>query len=288
GFSTPAPNDRRPWLWVASIVSLSYSLLTLVARLLAKWELLGVEDGLIIGAYVFGVIHWGLFNRAIFEGLGAAEDLAHDLNEASMLFFSARMHMLVAVYLAKLSVLWFARRIFSGTKKSSKKTFEVCLVFTTICGIASLVAASAGCDTRNSLEDPHGSCDNIPTRWVVITTLDAMTELLLIIPPIYIVLASRVKFASKVTVLTVFAFRIPNVGFMVAIAISFTRLFRSSPASASIGAASSIAVWMEVLLGYSLCSASIPCVRSFLTAFLADGLYRVYNDTPTDSRGGRS
>ena len=52
GFGSPAAGDRRPWIWVASIVSCAYSLLTLSARLLAKWELVGVEDATVSAAYV--------------------------------------------------------------------------------------------------------------------------------------------------------------------------------------------------------------------------------------------
>ena len=52
GFGTPDSNDRRPWLWVASIVSLSYGILTMLVRVFAKWGLLGVEDYLLAPAYV--------------------------------------------------------------------------------------------------------------------------------------------------------------------------------------------------------------------------------------------
>jgi hypothetical protein len=52
GFGTPTAEDRRPWLWAASIMSCTYSILTLVARLTAKFELLAAEDAILGVAYV--------------------------------------------------------------------------------------------------------------------------------------------------------------------------------------------------------------------------------------------
>ena len=52
GFGTPTVQDQRPWLWVTSIVCCSYSLLAFFARLVAKWDLLGLEDLMMTGSYV--------------------------------------------------------------------------------------------------------------------------------------------------------------------------------------------------------------------------------------------
>ena len=52
GFGHPSGDDHRPWLWVAAIVSCGYSVVTVAARMLAKWDLLGVEDVLVLIAYV--------------------------------------------------------------------------------------------------------------------------------------------------------------------------------------------------------------------------------------------
>jgi hypothetical protein len=52
GFGTPTSDDRRPWLWVVSIVSCTYSVLTLAARLMAKFDILAAEDAILGAAYV--------------------------------------------------------------------------------------------------------------------------------------------------------------------------------------------------------------------------------------------
>ena len=52
GFGTPTSQDKRPWLWLTSILYCSYSLLAFSTRLVAKWDLVGVEDLMMAGSYV--------------------------------------------------------------------------------------------------------------------------------------------------------------------------------------------------------------------------------------------
>ena len=52
GFGTPTVDDRRAWLWVAMIVSCSYSLLALCVRIFCKWGVLGADEVLLGAAYV--------------------------------------------------------------------------------------------------------------------------------------------------------------------------------------------------------------------------------------------
>lgn len=175
GFGTPTTDDPRPWLWVVSIVSCSYSVLTLAARFMAKLELLGAEDALISSAYVLSVAHWGLLDRATYMGMGAKDpDLGRVRYEAKVkeackasrgtkliivqLFFSSQVVLFVTLYLVKISVLWFARRVFSGTNFWNTKVFDIAAGFTACCGIASIAVFSTGC-TFNSTFDPYpGHC----------------------------------------------------------------------------------------------------------------------------------
>lgn len=51
-FGTPTDTDHRPWLWVAVVISCSYSGFALFVRLFTKWGFLNIEDALIGVAYV--------------------------------------------------------------------------------------------------------------------------------------------------------------------------------------------------------------------------------------------
>lgn len=72
GFATATSTDSRSWLWVASFLSLIYSVLCLAARFTGKWDLLWWDD-LILGAgYMASVVHWGFLFQALSDGVGVA------------------------------------------------------------------------------------------------------------------------------------------------------------------------------------------------------------------------
>jgi hypothetical protein len=52
GLVKPTEFDHRAWLWVAVIISMIYSLVFLLARLFAKYEMLWWDDGVSGVAYV--------------------------------------------------------------------------------------------------------------------------------------------------------------------------------------------------------------------------------------------
>lgn len=91
GFETVTDTDHRAWLWVSrssrlvlsrasfshgrsqvvSLLSLTYSLLCMGARVTCKWEQLSWDDGVLAVAYVVAFVHFGLILDAISLGLGA-------------------------------------------------------------------------------------------------------------------------------------------------------------------------------------------------------------------------
>jgi hypothetical protein len=88
---------------------------------------------------------------------------------------------------------------------------------------------------------------------------------------------NTVNLSSKITVAVLFGLRLPCIAFMAATATSYKPIENgAAPHSSDVAPA---AIWSEVLLGYALSSASFPCVRSFLTAFLIDSKYRIHQST---------
>lgn len=114
-------------------------------------------------------------------------------------------------------------------------------------------------------------------RQTVAVVLDAITEAIIVGLPAYFVWRVNMKPYEKFKVISIFGFRIFNVAFMAGLVASY-HPFVDRPGS-QYSEAAAIGIWSQVVLGYSLISASIPCIRSFLMAFLADGVYRVYDAT---------
>jgi hypothetical protein len=84
---------------------------------------------------------------------------------------------------------------------------------------------------------------------------------------------NTVNWSSKITVIVLFGLRLPCIAFMAATAAGYGPIEHDTARHTS--AIAPAAIWSEVLLGYALSSASFPCIRTFLTAFLFDSKYRI-------------
>ncbi|KAK3636193.1 hypothetical protein LTR56_014356 [Elasticomyces elasticus] len=172
-----------------------------------------------------------------------------------------------------MSVLWFGRRVFSGSSFWNARTFEIATGITACCGIASVAAFSAHCTFDNAFGPDSGHCSGYQARLDIIQVLDAITEAIIVGLPSYFVFRNTITMSSKLTVVALFGLRLPCVAFMAATLHGYKTVAgrRVSVVPAAIRS--------EVLLGYALSSASFPCIRTFLTAFLAESVYRVHEST---------
>ncbi|KAK5742082.1 hypothetical protein LTR17_003590 [Elasticomyces elasticus] len=114
-------------------------------------------------------------------------------------------------------------------------------------------------------------------RLTIIQVLDAITEAIIVGLPSYFVFRNTISMSSKLTVVALFGLRLPCVAFMAATVHGYKTVhYGVAGRMVSVVPA---AIWSEVLLGYALSSASFPCIRTFLTAFLAESVYRVHEST---------
>ncbi|QIW95586.1 hypothetical protein AMS68_001104 [Peltaster fructicola] len=287
GFTTPTGDNSRPWLWTVSLLSLLYSLLALGARITSKWDLLWFDDALLGGAYIIAFAHYGTIFSAISNGLGTTVGTVLDWEEdlAAKTYFTSRILYLVAMCLSKISVLAFARRIFSGNIYFEKPIFGAALAMSIIWGVLAATLSSAGCTPVQVLTAQQDAvCPSNRARWIVIVVLDVVTELLLLAIPVWFVSKNQIKASKKRVVAFVFAFRLVVAAFAICTAVSYFTFLNG--AQDNIGLSATVA-WQEVLLGTSLVSASIPSLRSFLWAFMSRGMGTMYGiDTKLSTNGG--
>ena len=87
---------------------------------------------------------------------------------------------------------------------------------------------------------------------------------------------NQIKASKKRIVVFVFSFRLLVAAFSIGTTVTYFKYLNGS--DLNIGVTSTI-VWQEVLLCVSLISASIPCLRTFLWAFMSTGLMTIYNNS---------
>ncbi|KAI5370327.1 hypothetical protein Slin15195_G012050 [Septoria linicola] len=288
GFATATSTDSRSWLWVASFLSLIYSVLCLAARFTGKWDLLWWDD-LILGAgYMATVVHWGFLFQALSDGVGVASIAltTPELSDAARMYFGSRIPAFVAHCLAKLSILVFTRRIFAGDIYKENIFFGVSYAFTIAYGVLGVLLSSAGCRPQESLvASVDAVCDANAARWAVITAFDGITELIILAMPIWFISKNQLKASKKRIVIFVYMFRLIVIGFSIATTASYFNFLNDGNDSIDIAP---VIAWQEVSLGFSLISASFPCLRSFLWAFMSRGLMTMYGNTTASASESRS
>ncbi|KAK0292108.1 hypothetical protein LTR91_000102 [Friedmanniomyces endolithicus] len=180
----------------------------------------------------------------------------------------------------------FTRRIFSGNLYGESLACWVSFLATGGFGVVALLASAVGCHPSQSLSSGSSElCRNQVARWAVISTYDVLTELLLIILPVWFASKTEISATQKRVVALAFAFRLAVAAFSIATTVTYLQFLRGG--TDSVGLAPTVA-WMEVTLCTSLLTASVPSLRSFLSAFLTRGTFTMYGvDTvPANSRSG--
>ncbi len=206
----------------------------------------------------------------------------------------------------------FTRRIFSGNLYGESLACWIAFVATGGYGVVALLVSAVDCHPSQALSSGSSelcrkqvglilvqrcralgpfrwsltSLSHLQiARWTIISTYDVLTELLLIILPIWFASKTEISATLKRVVALAFAFRLAVAAFSIATTVTYLQFLRGG--IDSVGLAPTVA-WMEVTLCTSLLTASVPSLRSFLSAFLTRGTLTMYGvDTvPATSRSG--
>lgn len=159
-FSPVTATDRAGLVWVAAILSLMFTILTLATRFQIKFHTLGPDDWLIAAATVFGLGQYIAIYVGLSEGVGQSSALlnrgyARHLGRAVL---ASEVIFLLAVALSKLSVVFFMKRLFTRDHKAAWWCCNVALIATCVWGVAAPLGVSIGCGPSHILYGPH-RCD---------------------------------------------------------------------------------------------------------------------------------
>ncbi|KAE9986179.1 hypothetical protein EG327_004429 [Venturia inaequalis] len=130
-------------------------------------------------------------------------------------------------------------------------------------GVSSLIGISIVCQPSGLLEHHYASCGGQTLRWQLIGAFDSLTEVMIIILTLGLIWRLQMRLELKIKVVLAFIFRLP----LVAIISIHSRYITREPESNL----SLTIIWLltieQVQLGYSLISATIPNLKSFLMMF---------------------
>ncbi|KAF2201257.1 hypothetical protein GQ43DRAFT_471961 [Delitschia confertaspora ATCC 74209] len=266
-FSEITDNNHAGVIWVISLLCLVYSILTFITRGFIKWNILGWDDCALTGAQIVAVGQYIALFVSLNHGLGKTSDMLTEESRAelSKIAFTAQLLLILALCLSKCSVILLIRRVFTQDLINFWLICNVLLVLSWVWAIVSMVLIGAGCSISNYIPPTaNNGCTGFAARWDFVIALDAFIEFAMVALPVYFLWGLQMAFNLKSRVVLAFAFRLP----VAALAIVFGRLFTTVHTHPNPGVAVSVAIcWQQLELAYSLISATIPCLKSFLKTF---------------------
>lgn len=154
-FSPVTATDRAGIVWVAAILSLMFSVLTLATRVQIKLHTLGHDDWLILGATILAVGQYAAIYTGLENGVGRSSKLLgqEHATELGQSVLASEVLYIVALALSKLSVVFFMKRLFTRDHKLAWWAGNVAIALTIVWGIAGCLAISVGCGPSTIL---HG------------------------------------------------------------------------------------------------------------------------------------
>ncbi|GFP60301.1 hypothetical protein TASIC1_0017006300 [Trichoderma asperellum] len=238
-FSPITYNDHAGKLWIVTILSLIYSSLAIITRAYIKHKMLGFDDVLLALATILHLAQSVAIFIGLNNGLGKFNSITppEQWATSSKSTLAAVILSLLALALAKCSVLALILRII-GSKTGKIKIFCI-----------SLMAISAAWGD---------------IRWAVITAIDVSTEMLTWILIVQLSWTVNMSFSRKCQVAMVFSFRL----LLIALSVTHLVYFDKYPTSAQpqFAIASSL-LFQQVMIVWSLISATVPNMKNFLKSF---------------------
>ncbi|KAF2689937.1 hypothetical protein K458DRAFT_474325 [Lentithecium fluviatile CBS 122367] len=264
------PDDQAGTLWIVTILTTVYVVLSAVVRGFVKWGIYGLDDYLLAIATLVCVGQSGTIFHGLSHGLSKFNSITNrDQWEISgRSFIASEVLAIFTLCLAKCSVVLLMHRVFSSNS-GWKVWLRVAIVLLSLAwGIAGMALVSIGCRADTVLTRKGVSeCPGQIARWRIITIADMSTDTLICLLPVALTWPLQMPVKKKVQVVIAFSFRLPVVIFS---ALHFTHLEQYPTATEPLYSITGALLMQQAMLLWSLISATIPNLKAFMKSFSLD------------------
>ncbi|KAF2435934.1 hypothetical protein EJ08DRAFT_295621 [Tothia fuscella] len=289
-FSSITDDSKAGILWIASLIAGVYSVLSVLVRFYIKRKCYGLDDWACAVATLVSLGSFVAIYVALSQGLGKSSTLLHatQLHDISDSVFASRIALIVALSLSKFSTVLLIKRLFSQDMALHQLLCDIVLGCIAIWGFASMIGVSVRCNPGTLLETASIGCSGQLLRWKLIGICDAITEASIVLLSTGLVWRLQMRFDVKLRVILAFVFRLP----IIPAAIIHILLIHDIPADNLARTIIPALACEQVELGYSLLSATIPNLKSFImsfdTAMMMDVSYKLNSMARSSTAGQRS
>lgn len=272
-FAIVSETDYGAPILIAAILTLVFTFLVLIVRIaIVKWRRWDLDDLVLVFAKIVGLGQWISIFVAYHYGLGKSTSSVdpQDLPRVVKYFFASRILLVIALCLSKCSLLLTIRALFTYDFKRQWWASNVAIAIICAWGAASALTISVDCSPNYIvLGQQNVECANHVTRLLAIFISEIMLECAIVIIPALFLISINMAWSEKILVIIAFAFRLPAVACITAYLVTSIRFLSSNRTGVHIAAT---VIWQQVLLGYSLMSATIPMLRKFVQNFTTGGM----------------
>ncbi|KAF1812931.1 hypothetical protein P152DRAFT_507237 [Eremomyces bilateralis CBS 781.70] len=266
-FSPIIDGNHAGYIYIATILFIVYTVLSLVVRGHIKWGLYGFDDWTIFASTIFHGAQVAAIALSLKYGLGKVPSLIPpgEVEQAGVALFASNIMFVVAHCLSKCSVLCLILRLFTRDMKKLSMVAAITITLAIAWGAGSIVALSVACDPKSLLTDlTDAKCPSQLLRWRLVIGVDIAIEIILLVLPTWLILPLQMSWERRFQVIFAFWLRIPVIAFT-ALKLYFFLPTVSSPVPSF--TISSAIVWTQFLLCWSLMAASIPNLKTFMRSF---------------------
>ncbi|KAF2112038.1 hypothetical protein BDV96DRAFT_665054 [Lophiotrema nucula] len=185
--------------------------LCVATRLIVRFttnHLPGIDDVLVVAAAVLAIGSTVAISLAVESGLGRRYFLLKTENIVSIQkeMYAATILYILTVGVSKISITAFLGRL-SGT--ATHKTIIIILGIVILCWtIAITFGVAFACALPHPWETFTGKCISTMPFWIGSTTVDVLTDIIMIVLPIQMVWNLQMELGRKATVVFIFALRL--------------------------------------------------------------------------------
>ncbi|KAM3506595.1 hypothetical protein MY11210_007493 [Beauveria gryllotalpidicola] len=286
-FAVIEHDDHRGALWIAAILSLIFVGTTLGARLYVRKHMLGRDDFASMAAFALAVAQYASLFAGMPSGLGTSKLAVTQGNERKngSLLLTSQAVFICGLYMAKFAVLLATERLLAASMKTVQRICLAIRAALALAALASILLITVDCPAHGLLSThSQRRCGGLGRRWVIVSILDAITELAILSVFYGLVWSLQMKTTRKWMLTILLGLRL--------LCPIFTGIYTSAIKSYSRSADPEVQVmsplvWQQVALGYSLIAALLIALIPFLRSFHTGMVMNVANMS-TGEWGGSS
>jgi len=263
-YATVTDTDHSAWIIIAAALGLTLILFFSVLRIAIAVTIrnaLGFDDAFLAAAAFCAAIQSSIILGACAAGLGKSVEIlsAYDLLRVEKMYYASNLFFVMAIGFSKISVAFLLLRM--TPKRGHMVASQVIAGLVGVWTFASTIAVALQCKLSHPWIMNGENCPGVGLRWEIVSSIDIISELLLVGMTIYLVWGLQTSFENKATVVVAFGMRLPLI---VAIGFRLSTFDSAGLTTDFTILEDTYIVWTQTELWYSVVSAVIPGLRKYV------------------------